>query len=69
MRADKAFQIPYIIQVDEGCEQKLNHLQIQINQKSDINVILTVIVKQLKLLFYSLSDVSFTGLTIKTADY
>ena len=45
MRADKAFQIPYIIQVSRECEQELNCSQVQTDQKLDINVILTVIVK------------------------
>ena len=34
-----------------------------------MNVILTAIVKWLKLLFHSLSDVGFAGLMMKTADY
>ena len=69
MRADKAFQIPCMIQVGGECEQKLNCSQVQADQKSDMNVILTVIIKQLELLFHSLLDVGFAGLMMKTADH
>ena len=55
--------------MSEEHKQKLNYSQVQTNQKSDINVILTVIIKQLKLLFYSLLDINFTDLIMKTADY
>ena len=66
---NKAFQISYIIQVSEGCEQELNHSQVQADQRSDINVISTAIIKWLKLSFHSLLDVSFADLMMKTADY
>ena len=66
---NKAFQIPCIIQIDGEHKQKLNCSQVQIDQKLNINVILTAIVKWLKLLFHSLSDVGFTDLIIKTADH
>ena len=69
MRVNKAFQIPYMIQVGGECKQKLNCSQIQADQRSDINVILTVITKWLELSFHSLSDVNFADLIMKTADY
>ena len=69
MKVNKAFQIPCMIQVGGGHEQKLDHSQVQADQESDMNVILTVIVKQLKLSFHSLLDVGFADLMMKTADH
>ena len=68
MGADKTFQIPCIIQVG-GHEQELDHSQVQADQGLNMNVILMVMAKWLKLLFHSLSDVGFAGLMMKTADH
>ena len=69
MGADKAFQIPYSVHIEGSSEIVLNHSQVQADQGSNMNIILTAMARQLRLQFHSLSDVGFAGLTMKTADY
>ena len=69
MDANKAFQIPCSVHIEGSSEIVLNCSQVQADQGFNMNIISTAIIRQLRLQFHSLSDVSFTGLTIKTADH
>ena len=69
MGADKAFQIPCSVCIEGSSKIVLNCFQVQADQGSNINIILTAIVRQLRLQFHSLSDVGFAGLTMKMADH
>ena len=67
MSIDKAFQISCKIQIDSK-ELILQQHQIQADQNSDMNVISLVMIKQLSLKIYVLSDMRFAELIMKTAD-
>ena len=66
---DKAFRIPASVRVEGQPELlELDKSQVQADQGSDMNVILTAMVKRLSLEMHSLEEVGFAGLTMRTAD-
>jgi len=66
---DKAFGIPCSIQKSDGSIVHLDKSYVQADQRSDMNVISTGLVKYLGLQSHSLGEIGFAGLTMRTADH
>jgi hypothetical protein len=66
---DKAFRIPCSIQKPDGSTVHLDKSYVQADQRSDMNVISTELIKYLGLQSHSLGEIEFAGLSMRTADH
>jgi len=66
---DKAFRIPCFIQKPDESTVHLNKSYVQADQRSDMNMISTELVKYLGLQSHSLGEIEFAELLMCTADH
>lgn len=66
---NKAFRILCFIQKSDKFIVHLNKFYVQVNQRSDMNVISTELIKYLNLQSYSLNEIEFAELSMHIANH